>query len=334
MSAPPRTVHVYRSPEPRRLQSLWVSIGLLAILPGIVAAFLYVVPPSDSGTALIASFIPYGMIADLIALVCFAIALVRGRRRLVLGILTGLSALLLIVNIVWIGPQFVADDRPARTPPFTVASLNTKVGMADVEQIRAIAQRVDILILVEITPTAAQKIRQATAKRLSSVVPRTITSDNESMILSRYRLTDARPLRSRMPQWSAAAAVPGIGQVNLIAAHPCNPFCGNKLWVTEHRQLLRRAEQLNGRPELIAGDFNATAEHRPMRQWAGHGFTSATDIVGRGWMPTYPADVRVLPPLIQIDHVLVNRRLTALSIDTFRVDGTDHLGLITRLAGT
>ncbi|SDT21982.1 endonuclease/exonuclease/phosphatase family protein [Microlunatus soli] len=333
MTGPPPPVSVYRSPEARPLQSLWVSIGILTILPGIAAGFLYLVPPENNTAAMVAAFIPYGLVADLIATVCFAIALVRARRRLALALLTGVSALLLIMQLIWIGPQFVADRRPARTAPFTVASLNMKIGSADVDQIRSIAERVDILILVEVTPTAYTAVRDATADRLDSVVPAGISSGNQSMILSRFTLTDAKELRSTSPQWSATVAVPGIGPVNLIAAHPCNPFCGGDLWVTEHRSLLSRAEQLDGRPEVIAGDFNATSDHRPLRRLERHGFVSATDIVGRGWLPTYPANVRLLPPLIQIDHVLVNRRLTVTAIDTFPIDGTDHLGLITRLAG-
>lgn len=327
-------VSVYRSPEPRRFQSLWISVGVLALMPGIAAAVLYLIPPDNNTNALAASFIPYGMVADLIATACFAMALFRARRRLAPAVLAGAGALLLILQLIWIAPQFLADPRPARTEPFTVASLNMKIGMADVPQLSRIAEQVDILILVEVTPPAYDAVRNALGQRFGDVVPSEITSGNQSMILSRFALSRPEELPATSPQWSATAAVPGIGPVNLIAAHPCNPFCGGNLWVTEHRKLLQRAQQLNGGPELIAGDFNATADHRSMRRLADHGFVSATDIVGRGWMPTYPADRRLLPPLIQIDDVLVNRRLTVDSIDTFGVDGTDHLGLIARIASS
>ena len=40
------------------------------------------------------------------------------------------------------------------------------------------------------------------------------------------------------------------------------------------------------------------------------------------------------PPLIPIDHVMINAQLTATSVRTFAVDDTDHLGLIATLAGT
>lgn len=326
-------VTVYRSPEPRRFQSLLVTIGLLAVFPGIAAALLYIFPPTDDNAALAASFIPYAIVADLIAMITFGIALIRARQRIALAVLTGLSALLLILQLIWIAPVFIASPRPVRTQPFTVASLNMKVGSADLDQLRAVAQQVDILILVEVTPQAYPKVRQALSGRFGDVVPDNGAAGNESMILSRFPLRNARELKSVMPQWSATAEVPGIGAVNLIAAHPCNPFCGGDKWALEHRQLLRRAEKLNGRPEVIAGDFNAIDEHGPMRRFAKHGFVSAADIVGSGWQPTYPAN-SIIPPLIGIDHVLVNDKLTVTSLRTFRVDRTDHLGLIARIAGT
>lgn len=291
-------------------------------------------PPADDVASLLAAFIPYGMLVDLVALIGFGIALARAHRRLPLAALTGLSALLLILQLIWIAPQFVPDPRPARTGSFTVASLNLKVGGADVEQLRRIADRVDVLVLVEVTPTAYGAVRAALSARFPQIVPSGISRGNASMILSRFPLTDARELPSITPQWSATVAVPAIGPVALIAAHPCNPFCGHGLWHTEHRALLQRAEALGRRrPEVIIGDFNAVDDHLPLRRLRRHGFVSATDILGSGWTPTYPANT-VVPPLLEIDHLLVNRRLTVTSLRTFRIDGTDHLGLIGRVAGT
>lgn len=334
MRADDRSNRIWSNPEPRRFQTLWFGIGLLALLPGLTAAFLYLVPPTDDGSALTASFIPYGMIADLIAVTFFGIALIRARRRFALAVLTLVSVLLLILQLIWIGPQFRANPRPVGSRPFTLVSLNMKWGGADVGQIRTEAANADLVVLVEVTPTAFASVRSQLSSRFPYTVPDRITSGNQSLILSRHPLTDGQPLPSTNLQWTAATTVPGVGRINVIAAHPCNPLCGGQKWSREHAALLQRAEQLDNAPEVIAGDFNATDDHGPMRAMADHGFVSATDITGAGWMPTYPSDSRVFPPLIEIDHVLVNSRLTALSIKTFRVDGTDHLGLITRLAST
>lgn len=334
MTTSDRSSWIWTGPEPRRFQALWVGTGLLAVILGLAAASLYLVPPTDDTTAMSASFIPYGLPVDLIAVIFFGIALVRARRRLAVAALTLISAVLLVLQVIWIAPQFVANPRPATSPPFTMISLNMKWGEANVAQLRAEAQHADLVVLVEVTPTAFDSVRSQLGYRFPYTVPNRMTTGNQSMIFSRYPLTDPRPLPATNQEWTATTTMPGIGRLNVIAAHPCNPLCVGQKWSREHAALLQRAEQLDNAPEIIAGDFNAIDDHGPMRAMYAHGFTSAADITGAGWMPTFPSDRRLYPPLLGIDHVLVNSRLTALSINTFRIEGTDHLGLITRLAGS
>ena len=70
-----------------------------------------------------------------------------------------------------------------------------------------------------------------------------------------------------------------------------------------------------------------------MRELYADGWRSAADLAGAGYVRTYPADRRI-PPLIGIDHILVNDRLTATSFSTFDVPGTDHRGVRADIAGT
>ena len=63
------------------------------------------------------------------------------------------------------------------------------------------------------------------------------------------------------------------------------------------------------------------------------GMKSATDVAGAGWLPTYPAD-KPYPPLLPIDHVLINEEVTARSVTSFGITGTDHRGLFATLALT
>ena len=83
---------------------------------------------------------------------------------------------------------------------------------------------------------------------------------------------------------------------------------------------------------IMAGDFNAVDDHGPMQELRRLGLESATDVAGAGWLPTYPAD-RPLPPLLPIDHVMINKELTATSVTSFAISGTDHRGLVATLAG-
>jgi endonuclease/exonuclease/phosphatase (EEP) superfamily protein YafD len=83
----------------------------------------------------------------------------------------------------------------------------------------------------------------------------------------------------------------------------------------------------------VAGDFNAVGDHGPMQALQRAGPKNATDVVGAGWLPTYPAN-RSFPPLLPIDHVMINKDLTATSVTSFTVAGSDHRGLLATLALT
>ena len=72
---------------------------------------------------------------------------------------------------------------------------------------------------------------------------------------------------------------------------------------------------------MVVGDLNVVNDHGPMRALRRAGMKSATDLVGAGWLPTYPANRRFR--LLPIDHVLLNDRLTATSISTVHIEATD-----------
>ena len=151
------------------------------------------------------------------------------------------------------------------------------------------------------------------------------------MIYSRFPLGTANLIDTTFSQPLTTVAVPGIGTVTLMAVHPCNPYCGGNRWASEHAMLAQiAAAHLEG-PLIMAGDFNAVDDHGPMQALRRLGLKSATDVAGAGWLPTWPAN-RGIPPLIPIDHVMINAQLTAITVRTFAVDDTDHLGLIATLA--
>jgi endonuclease/exonuclease/phosphatase (EEP) superfamily protein YafD len=117
-----------------------------------------------------------------------------------------------------------------------------------------------------------------------------------------------------------------------MAVHPCNPYCGRNRWSAEHDVLRDAVIDNLDQPLIVAGDFNAVDDHGPMQALRRAGLKSATDVAGAGWIPTYPAD-GPLPPLLPIDHVMINSDLTATSISSFAINGTDHRGLFATLAG-
>lgn len=321
------------APEPRSGVVPLVLLAGLTLPLGVVAALLRVVPPTDGVPALAAAFIPYGLVADAFCLMAFGLAAVLARRRIALALLALVSAALLAAQISWIAPFFVADDRPPSTRTFTVTSLNIRGELGNADDILAQAQSSDVLVLLETTPGAIRALRSAGIEQEFAYRAGENSRGSASAIYSRFPLSAVQPLpQTSFQMWEATAQVPQIGAVRIIAAHPCNPFCGSGYWPSEHALLQRVIRSDLSQPLVVAGDFNAVDDHLPMRDLYALGLRSATDIVGAGWLPTYPANT-ALPAVIPIDHILLDDQLTATSITRFRAGGTDHLGLRATIAG-
>ncbi|MGI8456863.1 MAG: endonuclease/exonuclease/phosphatase family protein [Propionibacteriaceae bacterium] len=315
-----------------------MSVGVLALPPALLATYLRVVPPDGGVGEMAASFVAYGLIGYVVSLVCFVVALLRARRRVALGVIALVVAALTALQISWQVPFFVADDRPATTAPITVLTLNLKIGAADPAGVWAQAQHADIVLLQEFAgfdPTRAAGTAWSARFPYSAGYagpPPAVSAD--TVIFSRFPLSDTQALPvTKFAQWVSVATVPGIGDVTVMAVHPCSPLCGPGVWQREHDVVRAVASLHRAGPLLIAGDFNAVDDHLPIRQLRRDGLRSATDIVGAGWLPTYPAD-RSFPPLIPIDHILLSSQLTATSIHRIQVAGTDHRGLVATIAGT
>ena len=321
----------------RPLQGWLVSIGLLALAPALFATGLRLFPPSSDRAALLASFIPYGLLGYFLATPCLLIAFVRARgARVLLGIIALLTVAGLVYQLSALLPLYLRDDRAVTTAPFTLISLNMRAGASDPVGLARQAENADIVVLVEATTDGVAALqRYGWNDRFPHASGSTEEGEPGSVIYSRFPLSEGRALPpSSFQQWAATADVPEIGPVRILAVHPCNPYCGGGKWASEHADLNQFAEaQRTDRPLIVAGDFNAIDDHGPMMALYRAGMKSTTDVAGGGWLPTYPANSRV-PPLLPIDHVLINDHLTATEAGTFRLGGTDHLGLQVVLAGT
>lgn len=315
-----------------RLRAVFVVLAVLALVPALGATALRVFPPSDDRAALIASFIPYGLVGYLVALLCLAVVVITSRRRAAALVVFALVCALTGLHASWLAPFFVADSRPATTSSFTVMSLNLYGGNADSRQVWAQAQQADIVVLVELTEAAQLRLKAlGWDERFPYAVGNLADGISDTGVYSRFPISDPTLIRTSFQQWLTTVTVPEVGPVTLVGVHACNPYCGNNRWESEH-QLLNdiAARHLDG-PLVMAGDFNAIDDHGPMQDLRRLGLRSATDVVGAGWMPTWPARHGV--PLIPIDHVMIDDQLTATSISAFPVSGTDHLGLFATLAG-
>lgn len=322
------------TPTTRRGQGLLVAVAAVLLAPALIATFLRLVPPTDDATALVASFIPYGILGYAAALLVLLVALLRARRRLMLGVVTVLVVALTALHVSWLGPFFVADDRPATTRSFTLLSLNMYNGGADPREVVAQAQQADVVILIEATPEGLRALKPLGWDTMFPYAVgdlRDVISDTS--VYSKFPLSKGTLLGdTSFQQWQTAVQVPELGTIQLLAVHPCNPYCGNNRWSSEHRALRRQIQPLLAGPLIVAGDFNAVDDQGPLQQLRSDGLRSGADLTGAGWMPTYPAN-RPFPPLLPIDHVLVDDLLTVTAIHSFTVTGSDHRGLMTTIAG-
>ncbi len=334
MSAAPTTAWDTR-PATGRGQAVLLTLAALLAVPGVVSTVLYLVPPADDATALVASFVAYGVLAYAAALLCLLVALLRTRRRRALAVMAGLVAVAALGHLAWLGPLFVPDRRPAVTRSFTLLTLNTYAGSADPAAVARLAARADVVVLVETTAALQQELAAAGFDdRFPYAVGDPRDEGSNTAVFSRFRLgrgTLVGP--SSFAQWSVPAEVPDLGLVRLVAVHPCNPYCGGGRWHAEHERLRGVLAEHGEGPLVVAGDFNAVDAHGPMQRLRRLGLRGAADLTGAGWTPTYPAGGSV-PPLLPIDHVLVNSALTVTDLTTATVPGTDHRGLLVTVAGT
>ena len=81
--------------------------------------------------------------------------------------------------------------------------------------------------------------------------------------------------------------------------------------------------------QILAGDFNATLDHREFRKLLDRGYLDAADAVGEGLTPTWPTSSRKRRALpLTIDHVLVDRRVRVERVTVVRIPGSDHRAVI------
>ncbi|MBW3654441.1 MAG: endonuclease/exonuclease/phosphatase family protein, partial [Actinobacteria bacterium] len=130
-------------------------------------------------------------------------------------------------------------------------------------------------------------------------------------------------------QLQAALVLPGRRELTLTAVHPYPPLSPQAVRDWQHVLRALPGPFEGRRPNILAGDFNATLDHRALRRLLARGYTDAADATGDGLRPTFPS-ARSLPP-ITIDHVLVPDTIRVRRISIHEVAGSDHHALIAEL---
>ena len=288
---------------------------------------------------MLATFIPYGLAFWLPAVALLGVAAMRAWRhrttaRSALSMLSVLSAAGLAATVVWQAPAFVADSRSTTTKPLTVVSLSV-AQRAEPQAVSRAVSGADVVVFVEAAHAWTLTLPPDFRKEFPYVAPARRDIFGGAVIFSRYPIAASTELlASTFQNWAAIVDTPQLGKLRVVGVHPCNPYCPAGLWAEEAERIRVWLDERNQSiPTVVAGDFNAVDDHITMRNLYDDGFRSAADLAGAGFVRTWPAN-RGIPPLIGIDHVLVDGRLTATAFSTFSVPLTDHLGVRAVIAGT
>lgn len=84
---------------------------------------------------------------------------------------------------------------------------------------------------------------------------------------------------------------------------------------------------------MLAGDFNATLDHAPLRALIATGYADAGDAAGAGLVGTWRAQSQAgrLLPAVPLDRVLVDPRVAADGLSVHPIPGSDHRSVIAEL---
>lgn len=317
-------------PGPRRRRGglAWLGGGVVVVC--LVAVLSRYVDLAVDGLPMVQALVPLFALAGIV-IGSLTLALTR---RLVVGVLTGC---LLLVTIALAEPTLQSSAVAPADTDVVVMSANLRLGHGDATAVLDAVGRhhVDVLVLVEITDEALVRL---TAAGLDATLPHQLGIPREgaqgTVVRSRLPLAkldhgDAFPRLYSQP--SARVTLPGGSELTLRAVHVASPVPGSTgEWRRDLADLQVWAlAQPPGTPVVMAGDFNASADHPGLRELTAT-FAEASRSAGAGWVPTWPAGL-IVPPVVQVDHILV-RGMSVVEVGTESVPGSDHAAVWARLS--
>ncbi|MFC4012179.1 endonuclease/exonuclease/phosphatase family protein [Nonomuraea purpurea] len=268
---------------------------------------------------------PYAAAGSLIPLMIAAV----GRKRAATAVAL-LSSAALGFSVL---PRALGTAEATTGRPLKVMTINMLFGRADPATIVKLVREFDpdVLSTQELTPGAVSDLDAAGLKVL---MPHRVLEDewnaSGSGLYSKHALRPllgmGRSFGHNMP--AARISLPGGKPVDFVDVHPFPPL-GPR--VTDWNASLESLPSASpDQVRILAGDFNASLDHAALRKLLDRGYKDAADQVGAGLIPTWPANKRV-PPIITIDHVLVDHRVGVQEVSVRDVPGTDHRAVLAEL---
>lgn len=283
----------------------------------------------------------------LVAVLSLVLALVARRW------ITALLALLCVMaQVGWQQPFFAASRKLSERALAAVAqphanvadaylrvmTLNVYKGNADVRRIVELVRdgRVEVLALQETTDGFVRALHDA---GIADYLPYERVASSDGVYGN--GLWSVAPLASPTDDDvdSSASSMPGGTvaldggrcRVRFVSVHTTAPVAG--YW-GQWRRSLDELGRMRLRAEVryvFMGDFNATMDHAPFRDFLGDRFEDAAYQAGTGFAFTWPTNRPAIPALSAIDHVVVDRGIVAGQVEVRTVAGSDHAAVLATL---
>ncbi|WP_211370479.1 endonuclease/exonuclease/phosphatase family protein [Nonomuraea turkmeniaca] len=268
----------------------------------------------------VVAFTPYATVATVVAglLAC-------ALRQRAPGTVALVAVLALVPAVL---PRALTDGNPdAKGPGLRVLAANLLVGQADTEELMRLVDRLrpDVLALQEFTPAAMERLDEAGVRK---VLPHAVTHPRlgvgGSAVYARYPLEAGKLImKGAFGQATAWLKHPGGARIEVVSVHPCAPkrYGRQPCWQAGLEALPRGGDALR----VLAGDFNATLDHLPMRDLLAAGYRDAADVMGKGFVATWPQNGSLVQsPGVTIDHVLADSRMAVRAFEVLSLRRTDH----------
>jgi endonuclease/exonuclease/phosphatase (EEP) superfamily protein YafD len=277
--------------------------------------------------AALLAFTPYVAATSLLPVV---VAALMRRWKTALVALAAAALLVTAVAPRAIGGQPAPAEGAGRV--VTLMSANLRLGHGDAEAVMRLADDhdVDILCLQEVTTASMAALDAAGAReRLPDrvVEPRDDGMGN-ALLAPAGAMVERRSDPSAAPQPEAVLRVPGATNLRVRSVHPYPPLDRghDRTWRDTLRGLPSAGGDGRDGLRILAGDFNATLDHRELRRLIARGYVDAADAVGAGLRPTWRMSGLGLG--LTIDHVLADRRIAVQRYEIAEIPDSDHRALL------
>ncbi len=296
-----------------------VRLAELALLPlALLVSIRIFHLDSTQPTVMLVTFLPWLLVP---AWLLLGIGIGARRRRLVVGALV-----IVIVHVSWTAAEIPwnrsLSAAAAEAPTLDVMSANVFRQNPHPEDIfdEVVAAQPDVVILVEMEEFARARLRVhplSAQYRYTWSPPR----QPDVIMLSRLPFVETGQLKlTRELPW-VRVDVGGVA-VTVLGVHTVNATKSTTRWERDLAAIDDWSESVSG-PLVMAGDFNATTQHRQFRALLDNGTEDAHLEQGAGWGATWPAR-SLVGPFLRIDHILVRGDAETVRFWRGIGKGSDH----------